>query len=417
MSSSRLFHGWIVVACAFVVMFIGFGVAYSFGAFFPALQREFSANRGDISLIFSIAGFLYFILGAASGMLADRMPPRWVIAGGMAAIAVGLVLASRAETLWQLYLSYSLSVGIGVGFSYVPSIGAVQRWFVRRRGFASGLAVSGIGMGTVVGPLAAAALIAFSDWRDAYLVMAALAATLGLGAALMIDDSPARRGLLPDGETPSPGLGTVAAPAPSAPLRPAGASIGEAVRTWTFWALFSGFALTGFGVFIPFVHLANYARDHGLSGDVGVLLIGLVGAGSVAGRFALGGIADRFGRRRTYAGMFAGMAAMQLWWLGSTSAWSLMLFAVVFGTFYGGFVALAPAVITDYFGSRNASGLIGLLYAGVAFGTLFGPTLAGFAYDFMQSYDLPILASVVFNLVALTLTALLAEPEEALKRS
>jgi MFS family permease len=409
MSSSRLFHGWIVVACAFVVMFIGFGVAYSFGAFFPALQKEFSASRGDISLIFSIAGCLYFLLGAASGMLADRVPPRWVIAGGMAVIAIGLVLASRAETLWQLYIFYSLSVGIGVGFSYVPSIGAVQRWFVRRRGMASGLAVSGIGMGTLVGPLAAAALIAASGWRDAYLAMAALAATIGLAAALMIDDSPARRGLAPDGEAVS----SATAEAPSAPLSPTGATIAEAVRTRTFWALFFGFALTGFGVFIPFVHLANYARDHGLSGEFGVLLIGLVGAGSVAGRFALGGIADRFGRRRSYAGMFAGMAAMLLWWLGSTSAWSLIVFAVVFGTFYGGFVALAPAVITDYFGNRNASGLIGLLYAGVAFGTLLGPTLAGFAYDFTQSYTLPILASVVFNLLALTLTALLAEPGEA----
>jgi MFS family permease len=415
MSQPRLFYGWIVVACAFVVMFTGFGVAYSFGAFFPALQQEFQANRGDISLIFSISGFLYFGLGAVSGTIADRVRPRWVIAGGMALIAIGLVLASRAETLWQIYLIYGLSIGLGVGFSYVPSIGAVQRWFVRRRGLASGIAVSGIGVGTLVMPFAAAALIAASDWRVTYLVFAGLAATLGLGTALLIDDSPARRGLLPDGE---PATAAAANPATSpGPQHLEGATIGEAMGTWIFWALFISAGLTGFGIFIPFVHLANYARDHGLSEETGVLLIGLIGVGSVVGRFLLGGIADRFGRRRSYAGMFAGMGIMLVWWLGSTSAWALMLFALLFGTFYGGFVALAPALITDYFGGRNASGLIGLTYSSVAFGTLLGPTLAGFAYDFMQSYDLPIIASVVFNVAALALIGLLAEPEGAVRRS
>lgn len=416
MSQPRLFHGWIVVACAFVVMFVGFGVAYSFAAFFPALQREFSADRGEISLIFSIAGFLYFTLGAGSGMLADRVRPRWVIAGGMAAIAIGLVAASRAETLWQLYLSYSLSVGIGVGFSYVPAIGAVQRWFVRRRGLASGLAVSGIGVGTLVGPLAAAALIAMSDWRSAYLAMAALAATLGVAAALMIDDSPARRGLLPDGETPLPRPEAAVAPAPFASPLLAGATIAEATRTWTFWALFLSAALTGFGVFIPFAHLANYARDHGLPEGTGAMLIGLIGLGSIVGRFALGGVADRFGRRRSYAGMFVGMGIMQLWWLGSTSVWSLVLFALVFGAFYGGFVALAPALLTDYFGVRNASGLLGLTFSGVGLGTLLGPTLAGMAYDAMQSYDLPIMVSVAGTGISFAMVALLAEPEPSVAR-
>lgn len=416
MSQPRLFHGWIVVACAFVVMFVGFGVAYSFAAFFPALQREFSADRGEISLIFSIAGFLYFTLGAGSGMLADRVRPRWVIAGGMATIAIGLVAASRAETLWQLYLSYSLSVGIGVGFSYVPAIGAVQRWFVRRRGLASGLAVSGIGVGTLVGPLAAAALIAMSDWRSAYLAMAALAATLGVAAALMIDDSPARRGLLPDGETPLPRPEAAVAPAPFASPLLAGATIAEATRTWTFWALFLSAALTGFGVFIPFAHLANYARDHGLPEGTGAMLIGLIGLGSIVGRFALGGVADRFGRRRSYAGMFVGMGIMQLWWLGSTSVWSLVLFALVFGAFYGGFVALAPALLTDYFGVRNASGLLGLTFSGVGLGTLLGPTLAGMAYDAMQSYDLPIMVSVAGTGISFAMVALLAEPEPSVAR-
>ena len=47
----------------------------------------------------------------------------------------------------------------------------------------------------------------------------------------------------------------------------------------------------------------------------------------------------------------------------------------------------------DYFGGRNVSGIIGMLYTSVAFGTLIGPSAAGFAFDFSHSYTLPILAS------------------------
>src|SRR5271154_7033617 len=74
----ELFYGWFVVAAAFGVTFLGFGGAYSFSAFFESLQRDFAASRGSVSLVFSLAVFLYFGLGFVSGPLADRLVPgRW----------------------------------------------------------------------------------------------------------------------------------------------------------------------------------------------------------------------------------------------------------------------------------------------------------------------------------------------------
>jgi MFS transporter, OFA family, oxalate/formate antiporter len=72
-SSSRIFYGWFVVAGTFAVTFVGFGSAYTFSAFIESLQRDFAASRGSVSLVFSLAGFLYFALGLVSGPLADRM--------------------------------------------------------------------------------------------------------------------------------------------------------------------------------------------------------------------------------------------------------------------------------------------------------------------------------------------------------
>ena len=90
-----MFHGWIVVAAAFVITFVAFGSAYTFSAFVQSLQREFGASRGSVSLVFSLSGFVYFSLGTVSGRLADRWGARRLAVSGMALVGLGLMLAER----------------------------------------------------------------------------------------------------------------------------------------------------------------------------------------------------------------------------------------------------------------------------------------------------------------------------------
>lgn len=176
---SGVFHGWRVVAGAFAVTFVGFGAAYTFSAFLAPLQAEFGAARGSVSVVFSLAGFLYFALGILSGPLADRWGSRPLAVLGMLITGAGLAAVAFARSLADVYVAYGLGVGLGVGCAYVPALGAVQRWFVRRRGLASGLAVSGIGVGTLVMPPLASALIAAFGWREAYLILGGLTAVVG----------------------------------------------------------------------------------------------------------------------------------------------------------------------------------------------------------------------------------------------
>jgi MFS family permease len=392
----RIFHGWFVVAAAFAVTFVGFGCAYTFSAFVGELQRDFGASRGSVSLVFSLAGFLYFGLGIVSGPLADRFGSRRLAVTGMVLTGLGLMAASAAQSLTEVYAAYGLGVGLGVGCAYVPAIGAVQRWFVRRRGFASGLAVSGIGVGTLVMPPLASFLIESLGWRGAYLVLGVLAAALGGGLALLIENDPRDRGLGPDGDPPQ---------AANHPARAEGASVSEAIRSRRFISLYAACLICSFGVFVPFVHLVPYAQDQGVAPSSAVLLLGVIGVGSTAGRFFLGGLADRLGRRLSLLLMFMGMALALAIWAVSANAWSLAVFAFVYGVFYGGWVAILPAVVMDYFGGRNVSGIIGILYTSVAFGTLIGPSAAGFAFDLSHSYTLPILASAGANILAAAIVA------------
>lgn len=407
MIQSRVFAGWWVVAGAFLCMLTGYAVAYSFAAFFGALESEFGARRGETALVFSISAFLYFQFGLPAGLIADRIGPRPMVIGGLMLVAVGLVVAARASSLWQIYVGYGLGVGVGVGFSYVPSIAAVQRWFVRQRGSASGLAVAGIGVGTLVGAPLAHELIAVIGWRRTYLVLAGLTVIGAIVAGALVRPGPERYGLFPDGDPPRPG---------GAGALPPGYSLAGAARTGPFWVIYAGALLMSFGLFVPFVHLAPYARDVGLGEGFGVLLIVLLGLGSTVGRFLFASVTGWIGRRLSFAMMYIGAAAMLVVWSQSTGGPALVIFALLFGAFYGGFVAIAPSLAADYFGGRALGSIIGALYSGVGFGALLGSPVAGYAFDFFGSYTGAILAGAVLCLISFAITLMMPEPREWLAR-
>ncbi|HUK04051.1 MAG TPA: MFS transporter [Burkholderiales bacterium] len=385
----RALYGWVVVLCAFTLMLVGFGAAYSFAAFFRAFESEFGASRAHVSLVFSLCAFLYFLLGAPGGMLADRFGTRVVALAGVVCLAAGLAAASFARSIEVLYATYSIGLGIGIGLTYVPSVGAVQPWFDRQRVLASGIAVAGIGAGNLLGPPLAAWWIGAFGWRGAYLVMAACTLVLGGAAAAAIRNRPAGQA-----------------------RATAGIALRAALRTRNFWVLYVSLALTGFGVFVPLVHLGPYATDAGHPESFGVLLVSLIGLGSLAGRFAVGSFAERFGRMRSLSLMYVGMAAMLLLWWGSTGALALSIMAVGFGVAYGGFVATFPTVVMDLFGPRSVAGIIGCIYTAAGVGTLFGPPAAGAAFDATGSYAGIIAAAALLNLVAAAASAALLRPRE-----
>ncbi len=363
--------GWGVVGATFLVLFVGFGAAYTFSTFFPSLEREFGATRAETSLVFSLAAFLYFGFGAISGRIADVLGPCELCIAGMVVAGAGLLFAAHATTLWQVCLGYGLGVGFGVGLAYVPAVGAVQRWFTTQRGMASGFAVAGIGVGTLVAPLIAVVLIEATDWRFAYIALALGVLVIGGGAAHFVT---------------APATGAASGPALS------GFTVGEALSSRTFWILYTATLVLAFGIFIPFVHAVPHALDRGFSVVEANALIPLVGVGSTVGRFVLAPIADRIGRKLCLSLLYAGMGAALAAWMLAGPFWHLAAVAAIFGLCYGGFVALAPSVTADLFGLRSVGALIGLLYSSVGIGTLFGPPLAGLAYDELGSYEWPFFA-------------------------
>jgi MFS family permease len=360
-------YAWVVVWATFVCLALIFGVSYSFAAFFESFAVEFSAQRADVSWIFGLSGFVYFVMGAGGGMLADRFGPRIVCSAGMALIALGLLATSWATTLLTVYVSYGLLVGLGIALVYTPSIASVQPWFTTRRGLAGGIASSGVGAGTLLVPVLVAMAIGPMPWREAMQVLALGVLVLGLLATALLRRAPA---------APSSGSGGSAS----------GLSLRETLRSPTFRWLYLATVLASPVMFIPFAHVSASARDLGLGEAFAVGLVGLIGVGSLVGRFAIGLLADRLGRAQTLVLMQLSMGASYVLWGAAGGQGLLVVFALWFGLSYGSIVSLLPAICMDYFGGKSVASVVGTLYSGAAFGNLLGPVLAGAVFDHSGHY-------------------------------
>jgi len=347
-----------------------FGVSYSFAAFFENFAKEFAAQRADVSWIFGLCGLVYFVLGAGGGMLADRWGPRMVCMTGMVFIAMGLFLTSLAQSLTTVYLSYGLLVGLGIAFVYTPSIACVQPWFNKRRGLASGIASAGVGAGTLVLPVVVSYLLIEVNWREALQMMSAGVLLIGLTAGFLLKRAPNLSGNT-SGQLP-------------------GLTLSATLKTPSFKWLYMGTLLGAPVMFVPFAHISAAARDAGVPDAQAVGLVGLIGIGSLVGRFAIGWLADRMGRIRTLMLMQGLMGLSYLVWAGAQDPWMFAVFALWFGLSYGSIVSLLPAICMDLFGGRAVSAIIGTLYTGAALGNLLGPVLAGQVFDMTQSYALVI---------------------------
>ncbi|MEN9416389.1 MAG: putative MFS-type transporter YhjX [Pseudomonadota bacterium] len=360
-------YGWVVVWATFTALAVIFGVAYSFAAFFESFAAEFRANRAQVSLVFGLSGLLYFVLGAGGGMLADRHGPARVTSVGMVCIALGLLAASLAGSMEQVMWGYGLGVGAGIALVYTPAIGSVPPWFVRRRGFASGIASAGIGAGTLVMPLVATWAVSAFGWRGALQAIAFGVVLLGLAATLLLRRAPRARA--------------------AAGQPPAGYTLGEAVRSRSFAWIYLGGLLAGPSQMVPFAHVSAAARDAGIADAQAVGLVGLIGVGSLVGRFSVGALADRLGRPVTLVVAQAALGASFLVWaLAGGHYLAFAAFALCVGLSYGGIVSLLPALMMDLYGARAVSSIIGALYTSAACGVLIGPWVAGRLFDGTGSY-------------------------------
>ena len=307
--SGRIFYGWWVVVGSAVGLFWGVPISvYSFSVFFKPLMQEFHTGRAAVSMAFTLKLIAAALCAAPIGWLTDRYGPRRVILIGTGSFGLVLfanrVFSGSIVQLYCFYLLLGLCVG-GVG--PIPYGSLVSHWFDRSRGLALGLTMFGIGLGAVIIPSVAQALIARFGWRTADSILGASVLLICWPVvACLVKDKPRDRSLPSDRAFSKTGAIEGARQ---------GLTAREAWRSRDFWLMASAFTLVSASVQACVVHMAPMLNDRNLGMRAAASGSSLMGAAVMIGRIGTGYLLDRILAARLASILFAASAS-GIWLLG-----------------------------------------------------------------------------------------------------
>ena len=374
----KVFYGYIVVAGVFVVMMISMGTLATFGVYFGSLLDEFGWTRTATSGAFSLYAILTGMLSVIMGNITDKVGPRKVVTGCAILSGAGYALMSQVSSVWQLYLFYGVITAAGMSGGMIPALSLVARWFVKRRGLMTAVAMAAQGAGGIIMPPLANWLIASYGWRTAYIVQGAITLVLILAAAQVLKRDPSQLGLAPYGAGEHPEAVHTSA-------KPPGLSVEQALRTRQFWLMCALAMLFSFTFSVVMVHIPIAGEGLGMSAAAAAAILSLMFATEVVGKMVWGGAVDRIGYNLVLVIGFGVGAASVLWFTTAVEPWMFYVFAAVFGVAHGCWVGLPP-LAGNLFGLRSHGAFIGFAYLSSQVGNMVGPVLAGYIFDATGSY-------------------------------
>lgn len=393
----RFFYGYVVVAVAFFISLVIYGMQYSFGIFFKPILQEFGWTRAVTAGAYSLSWLVMGLASIVMGGLNDRFGPRIVmsICGGISGI--GFMLMSYISNVWQLYLVYGIIIGTGISI-WIPLMSTVARWFVKRRTTMSGIVAAGIGIGTLIGAPVANSLISAFDWRSSYIILGSVVLVTIVGSAQLLRRDPNQMGQTAYGAAMSQeGISPI----------DESLSLREAIKTKQFWLILS--LLFCFGLCFQSIaaHLVPHITDLGITATSAAATMATIGGISIVSKVVLGGLGDRIGNRNTLIIAFVLVVLALIWLFPAREIWQFYLFAVIFGFGYGGHIAQHSPLIGATFGLVSHGLIFSIVGVGMSVGSAIGPVMTGFIFDVTGNYQVAFIVITLVSAVGLILTIFL----------
>lgn len=371
-----LFYGYVIVAAAFLVMAFMWGSLFTFAVFFEPLLETFGWTRAVTSGAYSLALLLVGPFGILSGKLTDRFGPRLVVIGGALLFGSGFLLLSQVRAIGQFYLYYAI-VGAGMSATVVPMASTVARWFTRRRGMMTGIALAGLGIGVMVIPPLTAGLLLRFHWPVTYRIIGIAVMVLIILVAQVLKRDPSRIGQLPFGDDRFAG---------PEPVTVKSFTLRQTLRHRQFWLLagaFLGF-VTSSGA-IP-AHIILHATGFGIPPTNAAVILAVIGGSTSLGRVIIGIVADRIGCKKSLIVVLLLESAALFWLLTIRELWMFYAFAALYGFGYGGAAALMSPSIAQYFGLSSHGIILGVIMNSNQIVESISTVAAGHIFDVTGSY-------------------------------
>lgn len=378
-------YGWIVAAITFLTMLTMSAALGLPGAMLQPLGKEFGWSTEQISSSLALRFALFGLMGPFAAVLMERWGLRAVICTGLALVGLGMALVTMASQLWQLFVLWSLMLGLGTGMTALV-LGAVvaNRWFVARRGLVVGMLTASSATGQLAFLPVAAWMIEHWGWRSATVPVFVASALIAVLALLFVRDRPSDLGLVPFG-------GDASAPPPPAMAMNFGTPfkvLAEAARNRTFWLLAGTFFICGLSTNgLVQTHFISLCGDNGMGPVPAASVLAMMGAFDFVGTILSGWLSDRYDNRKLLF-WYYGLRGLSLFWLPHSefTIYGLGLFAMFYGLDWIATVPPTVKLAGAAFGPAKVGMVFGWVFAAHQLGAATAAYGAGFARTLLLTY-------------------------------
>jgi sugar phosphate permease len=371
------------------------------------ISLELGWSRTLISGAASLGGILSIAGSPPVGWAVDKFGSRIILTIGIIILGISTLSLTWATIPFIFYVSYAIGRVIFTGPIPIAASVVVARWFIKKRGRATGMLSFCHTGGMIVFPAVASLVIHLHSWQIAWLVLGILVLTISLiPVALLIVQIPEDVGLLPDGENPDT---REIADSQEQYLDEPIWSLEQAVKTPALWILALS---TGFVYFIQAgtnLHLGAYLIDQGLSQGTSNLAIVYSAIGAAAASLIWGWTSEKLPIRYVFGGVGLLMGiSIGLFTLADTRV-EAYVYAFLFGAAVGGIIVVPPVAYADYFGRKSLGAIRGLTEPFLALGQAIGSVLSGVIFDITGTYKGAFILYAFLGLAA-TFLLLFAKP-------
>ena len=403
-------YAWVVAGLGFLTMLISSAALGLPGAFLRPLSREFGWTTSQISSALAIRFALFGLLGPFAAILMERYGLRRIVCVALLLIAAGLLLATRMNALWQLFILWGLVLGIGSGLTaLVLGATVANRWFERRRGLVLGILTASSATGQLVFLPLAATLIQHHGWRVAVAPIVAGCLAISLLAFCFLRDRPQQLGLAPYGADSQP-TAAIAQWRPDflEPLK----SLANASRNLTFWVLAGTFFVCGLSTSgLIQTHFISLCGDYGLAAVPAASVLAMIGAFDFVGTIGSGWLSDRFDNRKLLF-WYYGLRGLSLLWLPHSdfTLYGLSLFAMFYGLDWVATVPPTVKLASAAFDKQRGAMIFGWIFAFHQLGSAAAAYGAGLTRTLLLTYSPAVYTAGIACLLAAIAIFLVPRP-------
>lgn len=426
--------GWAVALAFFFVEVFTYGVIKSFGVFFKDLMIYFEENNSRISWIISICVFVLTFTAPLSTILSNRFGHRPVVMLGGFLISLGMMMASFAHSVVEMYVCIGLVSGLGYCLSFLPTVTILSQYFDKRRSLVTAVASTGECFAVFAFAPAITALNDQVGWRYCLLTVGALQLNIVVCGALLrpiIIKAPEETKELPKPENlestymleneqtltslDSIDSGVEVSTSPkNAPTNVKSAKRTEeaterqelpeqvdsvktpplldfsVLRNASFicYALFGLFATLGF--FAPSLYIIPLSLSLGIDKDRSAYMLSAMAIAEVFGRIGAGWLLNKKPIRKIYIELlFVVLLCIALIAFPfASNFWGLMICSMFFGCMLGTVTGTHIPLVAeeDIVGIEKMSSGVGVYVFIQSIAGLAGPPLGGVLVDWTQNY-------------------------------